>query len=117
MKFKTAKSTALDYTALTMIFLPFVRLYFIMSLYFTPIYLPFWTSFPVPIDCQNAGSCNLAVIVRSFVALPFTGADAKRTLALEKFAYRSNEQAEHKLTETIKSTVSAAARQELLKSF
>jgi hypothetical protein len=51
------------------------------------------------------------------VVFPFTGADAKRPLALEKFAYRINEHAEDKLKETIRSAVSAVPRLAFLKSF
>jgi hypothetical protein len=51
------------------------------------------------------------------VAFPFTRADAKRPLALGKFAYRNNEHEEDKLKENIRSAVSAVPGQALLKSF
>ena len=56
-------------------------------------------------------------IVRLFVAFLLTPADAKRPLALEKFAYRNNEHAEDKLKETIRSGVSSVPRQALSQSF
>jgi len=51
------------------------------------------------------------------VAFPFTRADAKRPLALEKFAYINNEHAKDKLKEAIRSAAPAVPRQALLESF